>query len=197
MKQCFSFFLCVLFLFCACSNDIEVQDNNDIEVQDNQMYFNGHIYEMSSAGASYSSYTKKYSISAKNPQTIDWSYIVYADSSLVGKKVDLANIDQKLLDDGVYLYIEISYIVGIPIKDFIGYYSLSINEGRVRGSVSGDTLGEETLYDESPFKEGSLLITNDGSNLKFSLNGTLKNGKHTATTIVVPEKDIRIVTPMY
>lgn len=95
------------------------------------------------------------------------------------------------------LCIGIPYIVGIPIKDFIGYYNFTVYEGRVSGNVSGDTLGEETLYDETPFKEGSLLITNDGSYLKFSLNGTLKNGKHTATTIVVPVKDIRIVKPMH
>ena len=191
MKQCYSFLVCVLFLFCACNDD------NEIEVQDNQMYFNGHIYEMSSAEASYSPNTKVYHITATNPQTTDWCYTVFADSSLVGKKIDLANIDQKLLDDGVYLCIGIPYIVGIPIKDFIGYYNFTVYEGRVSGNVSGDTLGEETLYDETPFKEGSLLITNDGSYLKFSLNGTLKNGKHTATTIVVPVKDIRIVKPMH
>ena len=181
----------MLFIFCACNDD------NEIEVQDNQMYFNGHIYEMSSAEASYSPNTKVYHITATNPQTTDWCYTVFADSSLVGKKIDLANIDQKLLDDGVYLCIGIPYIVGIPIKDFIGYYNFTVYEGRVSGNVSGDTLGEETLYDETPFKEGSLLITNDGSYLKFSLNGTLKNGKHTATTIVVPVKDIRIVKPMH
>ena len=191
MKQYFSFLFCVMFLFCACNDD------NEIEVQDNQMYFNGHTYEMPSTEASYSPNTKVYYINATNPQTIDWSYTVFADSSLVGKKIDLANIDQKLLDDGAYLYIGISYIVGVVIKDFIGYYSFTLNEGRVWGNVSGDTMGEETLYDETPFKEGSLLITNDGSYLKFSLNGTLKNGKHTATTIVVPEKDIRIVKPMH
>ncbi len=191
MKQYFSILFCVLFLFCACNDD------NEIEVQDNQMYFNGHIYEMSSAEASYSPNTKVYHITATNPQTTDWCYTVFADSSLVGKKIDLANIDQKLLDDGVYLCIGIPYIVGIPIKDFIGYYNFTVYEGRVSGNVSGDTLGEETLYDETPFKEGSLLITNDGSYFKFSLNGTLKNGKHTATTIVVPEKDIRIVKPMH
>ena len=178
MKQYFSILFCVLFLFCACNDD------NEIEVQDNQMYFNGHIYEMSSAEASYSPNTKVYHITATNPQTTEWCYTVFADSSLVGKKIDLANID-------------IPYIVGIPIKDFIGYYNFTVYEGRVSGNVSGDTLGEETLYDETPFKEGSLLITNDGSYLKFSLNGTLKNGKHTATTIVVPEKDIRIVKPMH
>ena len=183
MKQCFSFLVCVLFLFCACSNDIEVQDN--------QMYFNGQTYEMSVTKASY--YSKKYHIKAKNPQTRDWHFGVMADSSLVGKKVDLANIDPELS----YLQIYIYYADVGPITDFIGYYGLSVIEGNVGGRISGDTMGEETLYDESPFKEGSLLITNDGSNLKFSLNGTLKNGKHTATTIVVPEKDIRIVTPMY
>ena len=191
MKQYFSILFCVLFLFCACNDD------NEIEVQDNQMYFNGHIYEMSSAEASYSPNTKVYHITATNPQTTDWCYTVFADPSMEGKKIDLANIDQKLLDDGVYLCIGIPYIVGIPIKDFIGYYNFTVYEGRVSGNVSGDTLGEETLYDETPFKEGSLLITNDGSYLKFSLNGTLKNGKHTATTIVVPVKDIRIVKPMH
>lgn len=57
-------------------------------------------------------------------------------------------------------------------------------------------MGEEYLYDESPFKEGSLLITNDGSYFKLVINGTLKNDKHTAITIVVPVKDIGIITPM-
>jgi len=179
-----------MLIFCACNNVI------DIDVQDNQMHFNGQTYEMSMTSASYTPHDKMYHIRAKNPQTLDWSYAVFADSSLVGKKIDLANIEQKLLDDGVYLYLGISYVVGTPIKDFIGYYNMFVNGGRVSGNISGDTMGEEYLYDESPFKEGRLLITNDGSYFKLDLNGTLKNDKQTAVNIVVPVKDIRIITPM-
>lgn len=191
MKQYFSFLFCILSVlaFCAC--------NSDIEVQDNQMYFNGQTYEMTVTKATYLPHSKTYHIKAKNPQTRDWYFGLLADTSLVGKKVDLANIDPVLLANGAYLQCFITYADAGPITDFIGYYGLSVLEGDVGGKISGDTMGEEQLYDESPFKEGSLLITNDGSYLKFSLNGTLKNGKHTATTIVVPEKDITIITPAY
>ena len=190
MKQYFSFLFCILSVlaFCAC--------NSDIEVQDNQMYFNGQTYEMSVTGATYTPHSKTYHIKAKNPQTRDWHFGLMADTSLVGKKIDLANIDPVLLANGAYLQCYIYYNDGGHITDFIGYYALSVAEGVVGGIISGDTMGEEYLYYESPFKEGSLLITNDGSYFKLDLNGTLKNGKQTAVNIVVPVNDIRIITPM-
>lgn len=83
MKQYFSFLFCILamLILCACSNDIEVQDN--------QMYFNGQTYEMSVTGATYTPHSKTYHIKAKNPQTRDWHFGFFADSSLVGKRLIL------------------------------------------------------------------------------------------------------------